>query len=159
MKCLPCESFNCWTSFPERNLFLEPSQYVEPRGLQSVLKRKCLRTPRDERNTNKSPSSLFSQCKVFVEATEKWDEKSCQEVDAEDVIPQSGGSAIVDCICSAPGFIGVFLRIANGSDISLPQVIIRAYRTTSVHKASSSLRTMALNTHLLSSILKLAIQV
>jgi hypothetical protein len=75
--------------------------------------------------------SSYFQCKVYIESTEKWDGSSCAEVASDKIQANEDGSAVIDCECTTPGFIGVFLQIADGTDILLPQVKESMYAYTS----------------------------
>ncbi len=53
-----------------------------------------------------------------MESDETWDEDSCE---LSGFKTDSDGAGVVDCDCDVPGYVGVFLRLADGEYIHVPE--------------------------------------
>ncbi len=61
---------------------------------------------------------MLLKCRVWKEEPEVWDEDSCVMSDYK---TDSDGGGVVDCDCSIPGYVGVFLKTVDGSYVHIPE--------------------------------------
>lgn len=55
---------------------------------------------------------------LWIESSNSWNEDACE---THSLTPGSG-TATVNCDCTSPGYVGVFLRTSNGTLVQIPEV-------------------------------------